>query len=83
MDHTEFDDTLGFGGGLGCIVVHRPRIARVLEESSWFERVNPKKRTIGAPTDRTEVRMGKTWREDRPATELLRPEADVDRGDYF
>ena len=83
-------DLAGFGairsvwtGDWGCIGVHRPRIARVLEESLRFERANPKKRTIEAPTDRTEVRLGKAWSENWPATELLRPEAEVDQRDYF
>ena len=41
-------DTLSFDWGLCCIVVHRPRIVWVLEESLRFERASPKKRTIGS-----------------------------------
>ena len=52
MHNAEFaryeSDGLGFYWGLRWIVVHRPRVARVLEESLRFERASPKKRTIGS-----------------------------------
>ena len=37
----------------------------------------------GASTDRTEVRLGKAWRESWAAAELLPPEAEVGQRNYF